>query len=195
MSRKAFIKRETKETDVEVKLDLDGKGQAKISTPVGFLSHMLELLARHGRLDLEVTATGDVDVDFHHTVEDVGLVLGQVLGEATGDKSGMARYGFASVPMDEALAEVTVDFGGRPFLVFNAPELKGRIGDFDAELIEEFFRALANKAGINLHIELRYGSNLHHMAEAIFKAAARAINVATRIPGDIDGVLSTKGSL
>lgn len=195
MSRKAVIERVTKETQIKLSLEIDGKGDAKVCTSVPFLDHMLDLFARHGLFDLQVDATGDIDIDFHHTVEDVGIVLGQALREALGDKRGIARYGAATVPMDETLASVAVDLSGRPYLVYNVALPKVKIGDFDVELAREFFQAFANTCGANLHVNLMYGDNVHHIVEACFKGFARAIDQATRLDPRIEGVMSTKGKL
>jgi imidazoleglycerol-phosphate dehydratase len=195
MSRKASIERITKETQIRLSIDLDGKGKAKICTSVPFLDHMLDLFTRHGLFDLEVEAKGDIDIDFHHTVEDIGIVLGQAFREALGDKKGIRRYGQATVPMDETLAAVVTDLSGRPYLVYNARIPKVKIGDFDVELVREFFQAFVNNCGANLHINVMYGENVHHILEACFKAAARALDQATQVDQRIEGVLSTKGKL
>jgi len=194
MSRTAEIKRETKETNIRLRLDLDG-GEAKVSTGVGFLDHMLELLARHGRLGLELEASGDLATGAHHTTEDVGICLGQAIDEALADRAGIRRYGSALVPMDEALAECAIDISGRPFCDFAAELPDVNIAGFDAELAEEFFRAVSNNAKITLHIWVRSGSNAHHMIEACFKAFARALRQAVSIDPDETGVPSTKGTL
>lgn len=195
MSRKASIERITKETQIKLSLDLDGSGEAKVCTSVPFLDHMLDLFARHGLFDLAVEAKGDIDIDFHHTVEDIGIVLGQALREAIGDKKGIRRYGAALVPMDETLAEVAVDLSGRPYLVYSVTLPKVKIGEFDVELAREFFQAFANNLGANLHVNVRYGDNVHHVLEACFKACARALDQATQVDSRIQGVLSTKGKL
>jgi len=193
-SRSAEISRETKETKISLKLSLDG-GKSSASTGVGFLDHMLDLLARHGRLGLEVKAEGDLETGAHHTTEDVGIVLGQAIDEALGDRAGIRRYGSAVIPMDEALAECAIDVSGRPFTVFDAdlPDLS--IAGFDAELAEEFFRAVANNAKMTLHVHVHYGENAHHMIEAAFKAFARALREALSVDPDEKGVPSTKGTL
>jgi imidazoleglycerol-phosphate dehydratase len=193
VARKATVKRKTRETDINLLLNIDGKGDAKVFTGVGFLDHMLTLLSRHGGFDLDVKAAGDTNVDYHHTVEDVGIALGQALKEALGDKSGIERYGWAMVPMDESLARVAVDLGGRPYLVFKAEFPSEKSGEFDAALVEEFMQALANNAAINLHIDVPYGRNTHHISEAIFKALARALRQAVKVTGG--GIPSTKGTL
>jgi imidazoleglycerol-phosphate dehydratase len=194
MARTAEINRETKETKVKLRLDLDG-GEAKVSTGVGFLDHMLELLARHGRLGLDLEASGDLDTGAHHTTEDVGICLGQAIDEALGDRAGIRRYGSALVPMDEALGDCAIDISGRPYLAFDADLPDVSIAGFDSELAEEFFRAVSNNAKITLHIWVRSGSNAHHMIEASFKAFARALREAVSIDPDEDGVPSTKGTL
>lgn len=193
MARKASVKRKTRETDIRLSLDLDGNGDSSILTGVGFLDHMLTLLSRHSGIDLEVKAAGDTQVDYHHTVEDVGIAVGQALKDALGDKSGLERYGWATVPMDESLARVAVDLGGRAYLVFKVEFPTEKAGDFDMGLIEEFMQALANNAALNLHIEVPYGRNAHHISEAVFKALARALRQATRVTGG--GIPSTKGTL
>jgi imidazoleglycerol-phosphate dehydratase len=190
----AEIKRKTKETEIRLQLDLDG-GEAKIDTGVGFLDHMLELLARHGRLGLKLEAKGDLETGAHHTTEDVGICLGQAIDEALGDRAGIRRYGSATVPMDEALAECAIDISGRPLLVYEAELPDVAIAGFDAELTEEFFRAVANNAKLTLHLRVLYGSNAHHMIEAAFKAFARALRVAVSVDPDETGVPSTKGTL
>lgn len=195
MSRRATVTRATKETSVAVTLDLDGDGsQSKIDTPVGFLSHMLDVIGRHGHVDLDIAATGDTFIDYHHTVEDVGLVLGETFARALGDKKGIRRFGFAYVPLDEALARVVVDFSGRPFLVFEAPidrEMLLIHKDFPFALVEEFFKSFANKCQCNIHVDLLRGKNGHHAAEAIFKAFAIAVRGAKEIISS--DVPSTKG--
>lgn len=195
MARKAEINRKTNETDIFLRINIDGSGKGDINTGIGFFDHMLELFKKHGIFDLEVTAKGDLEVDGHHTVEDVGIVLGQAFKEALGDKKSIKRYGASYVPMDEVLAMIAVDLSGRPFLVFQAPFTSSKIGDMDTELIEEFFRAFAFNAGINVHVKVFHGSNNHHIAEAIFKALGRALDEATRFDERIDGVMSTKGML
>jgi imidazoleglycerol-phosphate dehydratase len=194
MSRTAEIKRETKETKVRLRLDLDG-GEARISTGVGFLDHMLELLARHGRLGLELEATGDLETGAHHTTEDIGICLGQAIDEALADRAGIRRYGSALIPMDEALAECAIDISGRPFCDFAAELPDVAIAGFDTELTEEFFRAVSSNSKITLHLWVRSGSNAHHMVEASFKAFARALREAVSIDPEERGVPSTKGTL
>lgn len=193
--RKATIKRKTTETDIEVRLVIDGKGDYEIETGIGFLDHMLSLMARHGLLDLTIKAQGDLDVDFHHTVEDVGLCLGKAFNEALGGKEKIVRYGSARVPMNEALAQVDVDISSRPFLVLNAELPAAKVGQFDAELAGEFLHAFANAARLTLHINLMYGENVHHCIEAIFKALGRALAQGARRSEGIEGVMSTKGKL
>ena len=194
MARTAEINRETKETKVRLSLDLDG-GEAKVSTGIGFLDHMLELLSRHGRLGLELEANGDLETGAHHTTEDVGICLGQAIDGALGDRAGIRRYGSALVPMDEALGECAIDISGRPYCAFDADLPEVSIAGFDAELAEEFFRAVSNNSKITLHIWVRSGSNAHHMIEASFKAFARALREAVSIDPDERGVPSTKGTL
>ena len=195
MGRTAKASRKTKETEIAVELDLDGGGAARIETGIPFLNHMLEIFARHGLFDLALSAKGDIEVDYHHTVEDVGLTLGQAFKEALGDKRGIRRFGEASVPLDEALAQVVVDLSGRPYLSYNVKIRPGRVGNFDTDLPHEFFQAFANQLGMNLHINVPQGQNPHHISEACFKALARAMEGATRVDQRIHGVLSTKGSL
>ena len=196
MPRTAEITRATSETRIELRLALDGTGTADIATGIGFLDHMLTALARHALFDLRVHAEGDLHVDFHHTTEDVGIVLGQALAQALGDKRGIRRYGHAVVPMDEALVDAAVDLSGRPFLAWNVGFRRDKIGEMDTELFEEFFRALAMNALMTLHMTRRAGRNAHHVAEACFKSAARALRAATEPdPRAGDAVPSTKGSL
>jgi imidazoleglycerol-phosphate dehydratase len=194
MSRSAAKQRKTQETEIRLELDLDG-GEAQISTGVGFLDHMLELLARHGRLGLNVEATGDLETGAHHTTEDVGIVLGQALDEALGDRAGIRRYGSALVPMDESLGECAIDISGRPYCAFDAELPATSIAGFDTDLAEEFFRAVANSGKLTLHLWVRSGTNAHHMIEAAFKAFARALREAVSIDPDETGVPSTKGTL
>ena len=194
MSRRARIERETRETKISLELGLDG-GDVTASTGVGFFDHMLELLGRHGRLALSVRAEGDLETGAHHTVEDVGIALGQALDQALGDRAGIRRYGSSVVPMDESLAECAIDISGRPFCLFDADLPQASIAGFDAELTEEFFRAVASNAKITLHLGTHYGTNLHHLIEACFKAFARALREAIAIDPDEDGVPSTKGTL
>jgi imidazoleglycerol-phosphate dehydratase len=187
--------RKTKETDVVLTVNLDGSGRTHVRTGIGFLDHMLDLFGKHAVFDLEIRAVGDTHVDAHHTVEDVGICLGKALSAALGDKAGIRRFGCASVPMDEALAEVSLDLSGRPFLVLNASLPTEKTGEFDAPLAEEFLRALATNAGITLHVRVPYGRNTHHALEAIFKALARALREAVATDPRVRGVPSTKGTL
>lgn len=193
--RAATIERKTKETEIKLDLKLDGAGNAVIETGVGFFNHMLTHIAKHGLLDLNVTARGDLEVDAHHTVEDVGIVFGQAIKAALGAKVSIARYGDATIPMDEALAQVAIDLSGRPYLRFGAELGQGQLGGFDLELVEEFFQAVAVNAGMNLHIRLLDGNNRHHCSEAIFKAFGRALAAAVKIDERIKGIPSTKGTL
>lgn len=195
MDRTATIARKTGETDVLVTLGLDGSGQGRRSTGVGFFDHMLDLLARHGGLDLEVQATGDLQTGAHHTVEDTAIALGQALDAALGDRARITRYGSALIPMDEARASCAIDISGRPFTLFTAQLPPGSTGGFEHELVEEFLRALANAAKITLHVQIQVGSNAHHMIEAAFKALARALRAAVAIDPSETGVPSTKGTL
>jgi len=195
MPRTAVVERVTKETRIRLSLGLDGTGDSKICTSVPFLDHMLDLFTRHGLFDLQVEAQGDIDIDFHHTVEDIGIVLGEALKRALADKVGIRRYGQATVPMDETLASAAIDLSGRPYLCFNVPLPKVKIGEFDIELVREFFQAFTNTACLNLHLNLVYGENTHHIVEACFKAFARALDQATGLDPRIAGVLSTKGTL
>ena len=194
--RKASVKRKTKETDITVSVDLDGSGRGEIATGVGFLDHMLEQLARHGMLDLTIKAKGDLHIDQHHTTEDVGIVLGQAVKQALGERVGIARYADINLPMDDALTRCAIDVSGRPYLVWKVKFTRPKIGDFDTELFREFFHALAQNAGITLHVETLYGKNNHHIAETCFKAVARALRAAVAIdPRQGTRVPSTKGSL
>ncbi|HWB53370.1 MAG TPA: imidazoleglycerol-phosphate dehydratase HisB [Tepidisphaeraceae bacterium] len=193
--RTATITRKTKETRIELSLNLDGAGKASIQTGVGFFDHMLDLLSRHSLIDLDVKAEGDLHIDAHHTVEDVGIVLGQALEKALGDKRGIYRYGWAIVPMDETLAQVALDLSGRSAFVFNALLNCGSIGEFPAELVEEFFKSVAQNAKMNLHIAVPYGTNAHHISEAIFKATAKALRQAVSSDPRNSDVPSTKGAL
>ncbi len=195
MTRKAKIARRTAETEIELDIDLDGSGQSQIQTGVGFLDHMLELLAKHGGMDLTVTARGDLHVDQHHTVEDVGICLGQALRQALGDKAGIRRYGHFTLPMEETLVTTALDLSGRYFLVFQAQFPTPKIGDFDSELVEDFWQATAANALCNLHVLVHYGRNSHHISEAIFKSAARALRMAVERDPRAAGVPSTKGTL
>jgi imidazoleglycerol-phosphate dehydratase len=194
--RKAKVKRATKETNIEVAVDLDGKGVSKIETGIGFLDHMLDLLARHSRIDITVKAKGDLHIDDHHTAEDVGIALGQAVKQALGDMKGITRYADVHVPMDEALTRVAIDISGRPFLVFKAKFGRHKIGTFDTELVNEWFQAFAMNAGVTLHVETLYGSNDHHISESCFKGLARALRAAIAVdPRAKDEIPSTKGTL
>jgi imidazoleglycerol-phosphate dehydratase len=194
-ARSAAVERKTSETTIRVTLDLDGTGAASIETGVPFLDHMLDALSRHSLIDLEVAATGDTHIDDHHTVEDVGIAIGQAIDEALGDKKGIGRFGTAEVPLDEALVGVTVDLSGRPYFVYNVKIRQHRVGQFDVELVNDFLQALMNAARMNLHVNQRYGRNAHHVIEATFKALARALRQAVALDPRVVGVPSTKGSL
>ncbi len=194
--RTGAVKRATKETDIAVSVDLDGKGMSSIATGIGFLDHMLDLLARHSRIDIEVKAKGDLHIDHHHTTEDVGIALGQAVKQALGDMKGITRYADVHVPMDEALTRVAIDISGRPFLVFKANFTRDKIGAFDTELVNEWFQAFAMNSGMTLHVETLYGTNDHHISESCFKGLARALRVALAIdPRAANEIPSTKGSL
>ncbi|HUF41471.1 MAG TPA: imidazoleglycerol-phosphate dehydratase HisB [Verrucomicrobiae bacterium] len=195
MARTATVKRKTKETDITISLDIDGSGQASVETGMPFFNHMLDSFSRHGFFNIDIKAKGDLEVDYHHTVEDVGLALGQAFKDALGDKHGIRRFGEASCPLDEALAKVVVDLSGRPYLSYNVKIRSGRVGDFETDLPHEFYAAFANQLGMNLHIDVPRGENPHHIIEACFKAFARAMDSATLIDPRVQGVLSTKGSL
>ena len=194
-NRDARVERNTKETHIVLQLNLDGSGASKVETGIPFFNHMLEAWAKHALMDLTVDAKGDLDVDLHHTVEDVGICLGKAFKEAVGDKKGIVRYGASFLPMDEALLHAAVDVSGRPYLVFNVPLGRTRISNFDLDLLKDFFRAFAFNAELTLHVTMHYGENLHHIAEAVFKSVARALAEATRLNPRISDVLSTKGSL
>jgi imidazoleglycerol-phosphate dehydratase len=195
MGRKARVLRKTKETAVKVDLNLDGSGVYRISTTIPFFDHMLSLFSAHGRFDVKIEAKGDIAVDYHHTVEDVGICLGKALKDALGTKKGIQRYGSAFVPMDESLACIHLDLSGRPHLTFSLPIRKRKIGDFDSELVKEFFQALVNQAGMTLHAQVTYGSNGHHMVEALFKSFGRALRQAAARDETMRGIPSTKGRL
>ena len=195
MPRIAKINRQTAETQIELELNLDGTGQAQIATGVGFFDHMLTLWTKHSACDLTVKAVGDLDVDQHHTVEDVGICLGQAIRTALGDKKGIRRYGHFTLPMEETLCTTAIDLSGRYFLVFNAPMPSPKIGDFDSELVEDFWQAVAANALCNLHVNIQYGRNTHHISEAIFKCAARALRMAVEMDPRQTGIPSTKGAL
>ena len=195
-ARRAEIARKTAETDIRVAIDLDGTGRAAVATGVGFLDHMLTALSRHSMIDMDIAATGDLHIDFHHTAEDVGIVIGQALRKALGDKRGIRRYGAALLPMDEALAECAIDISGRPFLAWSVPFARDKVGEMDTELFEHWFHSIAHALGITLHIELLYGQNNHHIVEGIYKGFARAMRQAVeRDPRKGDAVPSTKGQL
>ncbi|MEI8247142.1 MAG: imidazoleglycerol-phosphate dehydratase HisB [Lentisphaerota bacterium] len=193
--RIAECNRKTKETDIKIKINLDGAGSSSISTGIPFMDHMLELFSRHGFFDLNVRAKGDIEVDYHHTMEDLGLSLGEAIAKALGDKAGIRRYGSCLLPMDEALAQVALDLSGRPYLVYDVIPPAAMIKDMDSALFHEFFQALAVKSGMNLHIQLQKGEEVHHAFEAIFKALAKALDQAVKIDPRVKGVLSTKGTL
>lgn len=194
--RTATIKRKTKETDIEVTVNLDGTGVANIATGIGFFDHMLDLLARHSRIDLTVKAVGDLHIDYHHTTEDTGIALGQAVRQALGNMAGITRYAGVHMPMDETLSRVVIDISGRPFLVFKADFPRDKIGEFDTELVREWFQAFAIHAGVTLHVETLYGDNSHHLAESCFKGLARALRTAVAIdPKAVGEIPSTKGSL
>jgi imidazoleglycerol-phosphate dehydratase len=195
MERKATVQRRTSETVIQVSIDLDGSGRYENNSGVPFLDHMLDLFAAHGLFDLQVQAQGDIDVDDHHTVEDVGLCLGDAVAQALGDKAGIVRYGFFLLPMDEALAEVALDLSGRPFVVFDVDWVQEKIKNFDVALVEEFWHAFGTRAQANLHVRSKRGTNAHHVCEAIFKATARALDAAVRVDPRRSGVPSTKGTL
>jgi len=195
MERISQVERKTTETDVTLKINIDGSGKYSIKTPVPFLTHMLELFSKHGLFDLDITASGDIEIDFHHTVEDIGICLGEAFNNALGKKEKIKRYGEAKVPMDEALAQITLDISGRPHLTCNIPQVEDKVGQFDTELVEEFFQAFVNNSGITLHINLISGKNSHHIIEAVFIAFARALDTATLLDPRVSGVPSTKGAL
>ncbi len=195
MSRKAAVERKTRETEIFVEVDLDGSGQSRIETPLPFLSHMLDQIARHGSIDLTVRAVGDVEIDGHHTTEDVGIVFGQAVLAALGDRAGIRRYGSATLPMDEALVTAAIDLSGRAFFVFRVPLPKAKIGEFDTELCEVFFEAFARSAQANLHLRLLEGQNLHHIVEICFKSFAKALRQASELDPRASGIPSTKGTL
>jgi imidazoleglycerol-phosphate dehydratase len=195
MGRKAKVNRKTTETDIRIEIDLGGKGGGKIATTIPFMDHMLNLFAKHSSCDLSIKSVGDTDIDDHHLVEDLGICLGDAVKNALGDKQGIARYGSATVPMDECLCNVTIDISGRPYLVFHVDLRRRKIGKFDPALLREFFKSFTDHSGITLHINLLYGKNSHHIAEVVFKACARALREAITVQDYIEGVLSTKGSL
>lgn len=198
--RKAGLKRKTKETDISLELRLDGEGRHAIATSIPFLDHMLSLMSKHGLLDMKLKAKGDIEIDYHHTVEDVGIVLGKALKEALGDMKGIRRYGASTVPMDEAVADVSLDISGRPYLVYNVAmpkraRIMAKTKNFDADLVEDFLHALVSNAGITLHVNVPYGRNIHHIIEAVFKALGRALKEAVEVDPRVKGVPSTKGKI
>ena len=195
MGRAGTVERKTKETEIIVSVDIEGSGKAEIETGMPFLNHMLDSFSRHGLFDIKLQAKGDLEIDYHHTVEDVGLALGEAFKKALGDKQGIRRFGEASCPLDETLAKVVIDLSGRPYLSYNVKIRPGRVGSFDTDLPHEFYAAFANQLGMNLHIDVIRGENPHHIIEACFKAFARAMDMATGFDERISGVLSTKGSL
>ncbi len=195
MARKAKIHRKTTETDISIEINLDGKGNGEVSTTVAFIDHMLNLFARHGLFDLVIKGKGDTHIDDHHLIEDIGICLGDAVKKALGTKKGIVRYGSATVPMDESLCSAAIDISGRPYLIYNVEFKSRKIGTFDFSLIREFFKSFSDHSGMTLHINLVYGKNNHHMAEAVFKAFALALRKAVTIHGRIEGILSTKGSL
>ena len=195
MARKASLERKTRETNIRVEIDLDGTGQSNIKTPLPFLSHMLDQIARHGSFDLTIEAEGDIEIDGHHTTEDIGFVLGGAVLQALGDRKGIRRYGSATLPMDEALVTAALDLSGRPFFVWRVPLPKAKLGEWDVELAEVFFEAFARTAQVNLHVMLHAGSNLHHIVEISFKAFSRALREATELDPRASGIPSTKGVL
>jgi imidazoleglycerol-phosphate dehydratase len=196
MDRKANIQRKTKETDIQLSLNLDGKGLSKIESGIPFIDHMLSLMAAHGFMDIQISAKGDIEIDDHHTVEDLGICIGMAINEALGEKKGIRRYGEATIPMDEVLSRVTIDISNRPFLAYRVSLSESKTGKFDVSLIKEFFRALVNCAGITMHVDLISGDDAHHIAESIFKAFARALDQAVDVENRLDSAVpSTKGLL
>jgi imidazoleglycerol-phosphate dehydratase len=193
--RKATVERQTKETQISAQINIDGSGVYEVQTPFPFLNHMLSAFSKHGFFDLQLTAKGDTEIDDHHTVEDIGIVMGEVLAKGWGEKRGVRRFGHAIIPLDEALAQVTVDLSGRPYLVYQVQMPKKKIKEFDTDMIEHFFRSLVDQSKINLHINLMYGKDPHHILEAIFKGFGRALDQATQIDPRVKGVASTKGKL
>lgn len=193
--RKTNVQRKTKETDISIEINLDGKGNASIDTSIPFLDHMLNLFSFHGLFDLKVAAKGDIEIDYHHLMEDLGITMGEAIKKALGDKKGIKRYGEATIPMDESLAQVVIDLSGRPYLVYNVKPPKGALRDLEASLFEDFFRSLSNHAMINIHIIVKYGRDIHHIFEAIFKAFGRSLKESVSIDQRIKGVPTTKGKL
>ncbi|HEX5036628.1 MAG TPA: imidazoleglycerol-phosphate dehydratase HisB [bacterium] len=195
MKRTAQIHRKTKETDIDLAVNLDGKGAYSVKTPIAFLNHMIELFSKHSLVDVKLKAAGDVDVDDHHLVEDVGIALGECVRKALGDKKGIRRYGFFTLPMDETLTTVAIDFCDRPAIVYQSPVKTGKIKSFDMELVEHFFESFTSAARVNLHVNVHYGRIKHHVSESIFKAFAKAVDAATRVDPRVNGIPSTKGKL
>jgi len=194
-NRKSSVQRKTRETDIKVEINLDGTGSSRISTGIPFMDHMLELLSRHSLIDMKITAKGDTEVDYHHTVEDLGLTIGQALNKALGERKGICRYGYALLPMDECLCQTAVDLGGRPFLVYSFPLKRRKIVDFDVHLVEEFIRAFTMESKINTHVCFIYGKEPHHACEAVFKSLARALRTACSLDGRERGIPSSKGRI
>ena len=195
MIRESIVKRKTNEVEVYVKINIDGDGKYKIDTGIPFFNHMLEQLAKHGLFDIEISATGDTEIDFHHTVEDVGIALGEAFNQALGDKKGINRYGFSSIPFDETLSSSSLDLSGRPFFIFKVEMPSTKVGEFDVELAREFFQSFTNNLKANIHIETKYGTNNHHIIESIFKSIAKSLDVATAYDSRSNSIPSTKGNL
>ena len=195
MIRESIVKRKTNEVEVYVKINIDGEGKYKIDTGIPFFNHMLEQLAKHGLFDIEISATGDTEIDFHHTVEDVGIALGEAFNQALGDKKGINRYGFSSIPFDETLSSSSLDLSGRPFFIFKVEMPSTKVGEFDVELAREFFQSFTNNLKANIHIETKYGTNNHHIIESIFKSIAKSLDVATAYDSRSNSIPSTKGNL
>ena len=195
MIRESIVKRKTNEVEVYVKINIDGEGKHKIDTGIPFFNHMLEQLAKHGLFDIEISATGDTEIDFHHTVEDVGIALGEAFNQALGDKKGINRYGFSSIPFDETLSSSSLDLSGRPFFIFKVEMPSTKVGEFDVELTREFFQSFTNNLKANIHIETKYGTNNHHIIESIFKSIAKSLDVATTYDSRSNSIPSTKGNL
>ena len=195
MIRESIVKRKTNEVEVYVKINIDGEGKYKIDTGIPFFNHMLEQLAKHGLFDIEISATGDTEIDFHHTVEDVGIALGEAFNQALGDKKGINRYGFSSIPFDETLSSSSLDLSGRPFFIFKVEMPSTKVGEFDVELAREFFQSFTNNLKANIHIETKYGTNNHHIIESIFKSIAKSLDVASAYDSRSNSIPSTKGNL
>tara|TARA_B100001540_G_scaffold260664_1_gene239412 strand:+ start:86 stop:673 length:588 start_codon:yes stop_codon:yes gene_type:complete len=195
MIRESIVKRKTNEVEVYVKINIDGEGKYKIDTGIPFFNHMLEQLAKHGLFDIEISAKGDTEIDFHHTVEDVGIALGEAFNQALGDKKGINRYGFSSIPFDETLSSSSLDLSGRPFFIFKVEMPSTKVGEFDVELTREFFQSFTNNLKANIHIETKYGTNNHHIIESIFKSIAKSLDVATTYDSRSNSIPSTKGNL